>query len=395
MRILTLTNGYPPHYYGGYELTCFDVMQRFMSAGHEVTVLTSTARVPGIDTPDTHDVRRTLIPFWDWETNRRRQAATPLGWRRDDLHNLDQLSKAIDQTRPDAISVWHMIGLSMSLLSLVGDSGLPTVVTVGNDWLVEAPDFDPWHRLWGHWPLKQPRSVAGVPVRLAPLDRARINFVSDFVKQHSIKNAHWRVDPDSPVVPPGIDLDDFPITARRRRSWSWQLLYVGRVDPVKGVATLIHAFAMLPTQARLEIVGGGPHTYIAEMKELADQLGVSERVVFTRCPRHELRDKYLASDVVVFPSEWDEPFGLVPIEAMASGVPVVATATGGAAEFLRDRANCLLFPPGDASSLAEAVRTLAGDADLVATLTANGTDTANTFTIGRYADRLLELHQAP
>ena len=394
MRVLTVTNGYPPHYYGGYELTCFDVMRRFREAGHDVTVVTSTARVPGVDEPDDHDVRRTLVPYWDWETNRRRQSATPVGWLRTERHNRAQLGAAFREVRPDVVSVWHMIGLSMSLLALTEETGLPTVVTVGNDWLIQAPDFDPWHRMSRRWPWARPGSVAGIPLRLPALEGARVNFVSDFVKRRAIERGHWRVDPAAPVVPPGIDLTDFPITGRRPPPWSWRLLYVGRVDPVKGVATLIRALALLP-QARLEIVGGGPRTYLADMKALAASLGVGDRVTFSRCPRNELRAKYLDADVLVFPSEWDEPFGLVPIEAMACGVPVVATATGGAAEFLRDRGNCLIFRAQDPTSLAAAVNALADDRALVEALVEDGRTTASIFTIDRYAERLLDLHTGP
>lgn len=392
MRVLTLTNGYPPHYYGGYELTCFDVMQRFIEAGNDVTVLTSTARVPGVDDPDRHDVRRTLIPYWDWETNRRSEPRTPIGWHGIDRRNQVELATTLREVRPDVISVWHMIGLPMSLLTFAVAAGLPTVFTVGNDWLIQAPEFDPWSRLAAKWPWKRPRSVGGVPVKLPSLESSRLNFVSDFIKQRAIQSSPWQVDPGSPIIEPGIDLTDFPITERVPPPWSWRLLYVGRVDPVKGVATLIRAFAQLPDEAHLEIVGGGPHTYLSEMKDLAATLGVSDRIGFRRCPRSELRKKYLEADAFVFPSEWDEPFGLVPIEAMSCSVPVVATATGGAAEFLRDRENCVLFPPQDPTSLAEALRCLSEDRSLVETLTRTGLQTARRFTADRYAERLLELH---
>ena len=57
-------------------------------------------------------------------------------------------------------------------------------------------------------------------------------------------------------------------------------------------------------------------------------------------PRAELRDVYAAADVVVFPVQWNEPWGLVPLEAMSVGRPVVASGTGGSAEYLRDGENC-------------------------------------------------------
>jgi glycosyltransferase involved in cell wall biosynthesis len=65
---------------------------------------------------------------------------------------------------------------------------------------------------------------------------------------------------------------------------------------------------------------------------------------------------YAAHDCVLFPVRWEEPWGLVPLEAMAVGRPVVATGTGGSAEYLRDAGNCLLHPPGDAAALAQQLR---------------------------------------
>lgn len=94
----------------------------------------------------------------------------------------------------------------------------------------------------------------------------------------------------------------------------------------------------------------------------------------------------------MFPSEWDEPFGSVPIEAMAGGVPAVATATGGAAAFRRDRDSCLLFRAQDPATLADAGRALAEDRGLVGALVEGGGKAATMLTIDRYASRLLDLH---
>jgi len=82
------------------------------------------------------------------------------------------------------------------------------------------------------------------------------------------------------------------------------------------------------------------------------------------------------ADVVVFPVIWDEPWGLVPLEAMGMGRPVVATGRGGSAEYLRDGENALLFEAGDAVALADAVRRLAGDDALRARLRETGLATA-------------------
>jgi glycosyltransferase involved in cell wall biosynthesis len=117
-------------------------------------------------------------------------------------------------------------------------------------------------------------------------------------------------------------------------------------------------------------------------------------VTYSVLDRGELRDRYTSADVLVFPTEWDEPFGLVPVEAMACGVPVVATGTGGSGEFLLDGLNCVLFPPGDSAGLADAVTRIAGDAALRARLVDRGFATAAELSVDRLADVFEEWHRA-
>src|SRR5207245_3553434 len=89
-----------------------------------------------------------------------------------------------------------------------------------------------------------------------------------------------------------------------------------------------------------------------------------------------------------------EPFGLVPIEAMACATPVIATGTGGSAEFLEHEANCLLVPRGDTRALAAAVQRLASEPDLRARIVAGGLRTAHELTIDKMADALEGWHKA-
>jgi glycosyltransferase involved in cell wall biosynthesis len=116
-------------------------------------------------------------------------------------------------------------------------------------------------------------------------------------------------------------------------------------------------------------------------------------VHFGALEREQLPAEYRAADVMVFPSTWPEPFGLVPIEAMACGVPVVATGVGGSAEFLVHGENCLLVEPGDPVALAAAVRRLAGDPALRRTLVAHGLETARELDVERLADVMEAWHR--
>jgi glycosyltransferase involved in cell wall biosynthesis len=169
------------------------------------------------------------------------------------------------------------------------------------------------------------------------------------------------------------------------------LLFVGRVEVRKGIETLLRALPLLD-ETTLDVVGPIDARYRATLHRLIADLGIEGRVTFDVAPRAALRDRYLASDAVVFPSEWDEPFGIVPLEAMACERPVIATGTGGSAEFLRDRTNCLLFPAGDSAALAAAVERLAREPGLRATLVRGGIETASELTTDRLADALEQWH---
>jgi glycosyltransferase involved in cell wall biosynthesis len=211
--------------------------------------------------------------------------------------------------------------------------------------------------------------------------------VKDLVTRHG----RWQF-PDSPVIPLGIDHRDFPVLDAPKRAWRWRVIYVGRLDWNKGVATLVRAITQLPSEATLDVVGSGDPSVRHGLEHLAREGGIADRIRFATSPRSELRDWYRSADLLVFPSEWDEPFGLVPLEAMACGVPVVATGKGGSGEYLKDRVNCLLFDAQDPAALARAARELADDSSLRSRIVSGGRRTASELTIDRYADELEVLH---
>ncbi|MHB8330441.1 MAG: glycosyltransferase family 4 protein, partial [Acidimicrobiales bacterium] len=126
----------------------------------------------------------------------------------------------------------------------------------------------------------------------------------------------------------------------------------------------------------------------------AGRLGVGGRVRFGRCDRADLALRYAAADAVVFAPLWEEPFGLVPLEAMACGTPVVASPTGGSAEFLVDGVNCVAFASGDAIALAEALERLAADVGLRRTIVDNGLRTAAGYDADHLAVELEAWHRS-
>ncbi|GHF59779.1 glycosyl transferase [Streptomyces mashuensis] len=169
------------------------------------------------------------------------------------------------------------------------------------------------------------------------------------------------------VVPCGVDTDHF--AARGRISLSparrarYRLLTVGRLVPRKGVDVALQALRRVP-DAELVVAGGPPADGLARdpeaqrLLELARRLRVADRLVLLGCVPHEDVPALIRSADVVLCTPAYEPFGIVPLEAMACGVPVVATDVGGHRDTVAHGGTGLLVPPGRPTVLGDAVREL-------------------------------------
>ena len=179
------------------------------------------------------------------------------------------------------------------------------------------------------------------------------------------------------VVPCGVDTTLFtpgdPADARRRLGLERGplLLYVGRLAPIKGLVTLMDAIARLRERGRivrLLVIGGEADEprdgHEADLRRRVERLRLGDRVTFVgHQPQQALRDFYVAADATVLPSYY-ESFGMVALEAMACGSPVIASRVGGLTTTVRDGVTGFLVPDGDVKALADHVERLLADADL-------------------------------
>jgi glycosyltransferase involved in cell wall biosynthesis len=169
------------------------------------------------------------------------------------------------------------------------------------------------------------------------------------------------------IVPCGVDTSlfrpDGPAARRGRRP---RLLTVSRLVERKGIGTVLAALRDLPG-AELLVAGGGPAGQLGDdpdyqrLRAQAARLGVAGRVTFTGgVPRDQVPALLRSADVVVL-APWYEPFGIVPLEAMACGVPVVASSVGGLADTVTHGETGVLVPARDPGALAAAVRQVLAD----------------------------------
>jgi glycosyltransferase involved in cell wall biosynthesis len=142
-----------------------------------------------------------------------------------------------------------------------------------------------------------------------------------------------------------------------------EILFVGQVIRGKGVDLLLRALAEVPPPWHATVVGTGNH--LDACKKLAHELRIEDRVRFAGwIPHSELTPLYVKAALTVVPSRWPEPFGMVGIEAMARGRPVVGFSVGGIPDWLENEVTGLLAPEADTSALAAAITRLLCDEPL-------------------------------
>ncbi len=206
------------------------------------------------------------------------------------------------------------------------------------------------------------------------------------------------------VIPCGVDLRAFsPGSAMERREARQEvapgktpmLLFVGRLDPIKGLDLLLESVSLMRTPARLTIVGGNPagDPEVERLRTRAVELGLGERVNFPGAvPQTDLCRYYRAADALVVASRY-ESFGLAAVESLACGTPVVAAQVGGLPSIVRDGENGMLVRWRCPEYFAERLDTLLADPATLARMGAQARPSVQRFGWRRIGDKVRALYQ--
>jgi D-inositol-3-phosphate glycosyltransferase len=215
------------------------------------------------------------------------------------------------------------------------------------------------------------------------------------------------------VIPPGVDVTHFyPIDPDEAKEFvgvspdDRLLLYVGRIEPLKGIDTLIRAIALMRDEGLLErhhlclsVIGGEPDedpggltAEMTRLKELRESTGLSDFVTFLgQRSQDTLPYYYSASEAVVMPSHY-ESFGLVALEAMACGTPVVASEVGGLAFLIQDGLTGYHVPVGEPEALSERLTTLIDNRDIHRQMSAQAESFAQSYSWDKIAGQIVNLY---
>lgn len=374
MKILVVTNLYPPHYIGGYELRCETITNALRARGHEVQVLTSNHGLKDGASSTDPEVERSLRVHGFYG-----HPWLGIGALRElEFHNNRMLREAIARFRPDVVHVWNLGGISKSLTLTLQRLGVPTVYDVSDHWIARSLVGDVWLRWWNredaplpHRLLRAFWTATGARQRwdqLAPTNPiseirfSRIYFCSRALLEIT-RSKGYDVGHGAVIHCP-VDIRRFHGEPRLATAPMRKLLYVGRFSEDKGVLTALKAMAVVRDQfpGELHLYGRGEADYEAELKRFAETEKL--RVEFRSAKAAEMPDVYRQHDALLFTSEWEEPFALTPLEAMACGLPVIGTTTGGSIELLRHGDNALTYQAGDPAELARRILELDADASL-------------------------------
>ena len=207
------------------------------------------------------------------------------------------------------------------------------------------------------------------------------------VSKDAVELAQRYIGGDYEVLFNGIELGDYstPSTSPRENA----IFFIGRHEERKGLSNLLEALAQLPPDVRLWIASDGPQT-----AELKIRFGSDSRIEWLgRISDSEKISRMSRASVFCAPSLHGESFGVVLLEAMAAGTPVVASNLDGYRNVATDDETALLVETGNVASLASALARVLDDSQLAARLTANGREHAQRFSMDTLADRYIEMYE--
>ena len=348
LRITQVVHDFHP-VVGGIETYAYNLAKGLVDAGHYVKVY--TARLPG------------LPAYEHWKgihIHRFRAVSRPFSYP-----FIPGLIPALTRDRCDILHAHINSPMTVDFTAFSSRiARVPLVITYHADALLS--DIAEKTRLLHRW-LSQ---VYWLSRHIAANIAHHLVVTSPIYRESSLFLQRYRT--KISVIPPPVDpyyLESSLTPSLAKKSFDFTadtplLLFVGRLVPYKGLRVLLRAFRIVRNHipsAQLMIVGGGPEH--AALKAIVEQYDLSHAVHFLGLlPRRRLRDAYSACDVFVLPSRSrSEAFGIVLLEAMAQGKPIVATHVGGVPYVVKDGETGFLVPPFDPLPLAHVLVQLLQD----------------------------------
>jgi len=411
MKILLISNLYPPLFLGGYEIRCAQIAKALQERGHEVRVLTSVYGLPvrmgSRFQRATENVAGIRVDRWLHNyAFGPQQPYRPwvLFQAHRELEDARKLTAVLSEFKPDVVNCWNLNGISKLLLPVIEYRRIPLVHWIEDAWMIDDYGTDGekaisfWQALWdGNWGPRILRPInrlvgrfwesrvikEGLPTRTLSTQPTLVSFVSEYLRT-VYREAGLSFEASS-VQFGGIPRARFfsPVEGRSIVRGRLKVLYAGQVTADRGLHTLVEALGLLEPTVRnaveVTVVGTatGVHVdYYRQVVARVEELGLSRIMSFAGKVGHdEIADLYATNDALVFTSMRGEGLPLVMAEAMVAGCAVLTTGSGGAQE-IADLARLPLFPKGDPQALALLLERMVEHPEFVREIAIRGQETA-------------------
>ncbi|MGL6076606.1 MAG: glycosyltransferase family 4 protein [Fimbriiglobus sp.] len=337
MKILVISNLYPPDFLGGYELGCSQAVNALRKAGHDVLVLTSVPRHQ--PTMSSDNVRRCLrlVDIYSPYTELRVGSFRPIRHLESShlqAFNIHVIAQAVNDFKPDVVYLWNLVGL--------GGLGIMLAVEyLGTPWVMHLMDNVLGCLCSTNEILH--RNAIEVGDLMAMASRGKFLCCSQTTVDENSASA-FPIEKRTTILQNWITTDAPPVKDRKyREKGVLRLVSAGSLSVTKGLDITIKAIGLLRDQGftnlTLDIYGMGNDV---EFRTLVQSLDLTNRIQFCGLKtQRELDRLYPDYDVFVFPTWGREPFAFAPLEAMAHGCLAIITNVCGNAEWFIDRVDCL------------------------------------------------------
>ncbi len=356
MKILVISNYFPPYFKGGYELSCKAMTDYLYNHSEDVTVLAGDYKEGNKDEPN-YDVRRQL-KYIDY-TN-----GSYFDKCRVEKINYNTTVELLKEIRPDIVYFWNQQYISLAPYLAVKKMGIKHLFDIGDI-----------------WPEKYKRSgfsnkIKSIIKRLIPsfiegtLVLNPVVILSEWMREIVVNNHLSR---DVYVIPRGVAINK--TVSSKNDNANVRLMYASRIEPLKGLEFILESLSQVSnTNWTLDVYGSGDESYVNEVKSSCRKLNLSDKVHFKGMV-YPLDSEYDKHDVFLFPTLAKEGFGRVAIEAMSWGLPVVTVDRFGPGDIVINGYNGFKCSPDNQSEWVDSLSALIKDKELRIKMSINSLDT--------------------
>jgi glycosyltransferase involved in cell wall biosynthesis len=401
LRILICSSFFPPHCVGGAELIAYKQGKILQQLGHDVRVF--CGRLGG-HWFRPHRVTHENGAFQITRVSLSAQDISGTSW---DFKSPDirrEFGRTLDNFTPDVVHFHNIVGLSMGIIEECYRRQIPTVMTLHDYWGICFKNtllknngnickqgglacLGCREMLAGHLPLPSPVRHAHVLLALRHVDR--LITPSRYVAAQYTANGIPR--DQIAVIQNGIDTENF--APRQRTPGKLTLGFIGHLAQHKGLDVLLHALSLMDaTPVRLLVVGSGEDA--ERFQTFAHERGLDPYVTFYgQVDNRRIASIYQQIDVLVVPSVWPENSPVTITEAMASGIPVIASDVGGISELVEEGVTGYLIPLRDSLAIAERIGRFLRHPELLKSMGERAREKIQAYQMRQQVERIVEVYQ--